>query len=209
MDKIQIAYFVEDRAQERFIRALVEKVAWAESIPSSRLQHDVRSARGGSRVVGEFEDFAADWEHGDQAVPHLVVVAVDGNCKRRSARVKELLTRVKDTNPLRDRIAFAVPEPYIERWYLLDPRAFKEGTGATRSPTLPPTPRKCKKGGHYKALLSKALRDGGVSSLLGGPEFAERIVENIDLDMLARQNAGFAEFLKGLRSLFKRLRPPI
>lgn len=202
VDKIQIVYFVEDRAQEGFIRALVDRVAREESFLPDHLHHDVRSARGGSKVVAEFKEFAIDWERGGQVMPDLVVVAIDGNCMGHSEKVRELLASVRETNPLRDRLAFAVPDPHIERWYLLDQRAFRAGVGGD-PPELPDY--KCQKD-YYKGLLTKALRDSGIPSLLGGAEFGEGIVHNMDFTLIAGRNAGFARFLDDLRGLLKRLR---
>ena len=64
-------------------------------------------------------------------------------------------------------------------------------------------PYKCKKD-HYKKVLTQALRESNVSSLLGGVEYAEKIVDNIvDLDLLGRQNAGFHFFVQELKRVFR------
>jgi len=48
------------------------------------------------------------------------------------------------------------------------------------------------------------LRESEVNSLLGGAEYAERIVANIgDLELLGKQNAGFQRFIEDLRRIFR------
>ena len=200
-DSIRILYFLEDLAQEGLLRALLQRVAAEESICSGVLKHDIRSARGGSRVVNEFRKFLRDTADAPPEA-HLLVAAIDANCKRRTAKIKELAKCVDDTHPLKEAIVYAVPDPHIERWYLLDQRAFKLAVGLDRAPELPPY--KCKRD-HYKNALSQALRDGGVSSVLGGAEYAEKIVENVqDLDTLGRQDNSFQAFIQDLRSAFRK-----
>jgi len=42
---MRIVYFLEDRAQEGFIKAIVERVAQEEGFLQDSLSHDIRSAR--------------------------------------------------------------------------------------------------------------------------------------------------------------------
>lgn len=207
---MRILYFFEDRAQEGFIKALVERIAQEVSIPLSSLVHDVRSAQHGSRVITEFKRFAKDTMGANPSDVDLLIVAIDGNCRGYRERVEELkklLDRhpkskrlIKPGHPFRDKVIYAVPDPHIERWYLMDQRAFKLGVGIDKSPELPSY--KCKRD-HYKQLLAKTLKESNTGSLLTGAEYAERIVENIEsLDSLAKQNAGFERFIEDLRMFF-------
>ncbi|MFQ6092422.1 MAG: hypothetical protein ACE5OR_07035 [bacterium] len=61
MGKIRVCYFLEDRAHERFLKALVERVAREEGIMAHLLLYDVRSARHGSRVINQFREFLRDY----------------------------------------------------------------------------------------------------------------------------------------------------
>ena len=204
MGKIRVVYFLEDRAQEGFLRALVERVAREEGVPLDSLTHDVRSARHGSKAIGEFRRFLADLRRAEAFVPDLLVVALDGNCKGYSERLAQLRKMLKPTDPFRDRIVFAIPDPHIERWYLMDQRALKEATGLERPPEMPPY--KCKKSS-YKQVLRDALCRPPVRSLLGGVEFAEKIVERIrDLEALKAADTGFHRFIADLRAAFRRRR---
>ncbi len=196
-DNIDIIYFLEDRAQEGFIRALVEKVAKENGIPTDRLKHRIQSVRRGSRAVGEFRNFLKDARRLDRIGADLIVVSIDGNCKGYNEKVKQLSRYLRPTDWFQGRILYAVPDPHIERWYLMDQKALKEGIGIDSPPEMPPY--KCKKG-HYKQILNKALRDAGIQSLLGGPEYAEKIVGNIsDLRLFAEMNTGVEKFIQELQ----------
>ncbi|MFQ6033195.1 MAG: DUF4276 family protein [Candidatus Zixiibacteriota bacterium] len=204
MDKIRIIYFLEDRAHEGFIKALVERIAKEESIDEHSLIHDIRAARGGSRIINQFKNFIRDTSDVGAIDIDFLVVARDGNCRGNRERVKELERCIRENHPLKERVIYAIPDPHIERWYLIDQRALKEGVGLDKAPDLPPY--KCKKD-HYKQVLKKALKESNVNSLLGGPEYAERIVDNIDnLESLSQQNAGFQAFVENLRSRFRSIK---
>ena len=140
---MRIMYFLEDRAQEGFIKSLVKRIARDESIPLDSLNHDVRSAQGGSRVIKEFKRFMKDTIQTDSSNVDLLIVAVDGNCRGHEERVRQLGRYIRQGHPLRDKIVYAVPDPHIERWYMMDQRAIKNGVGIDRSPNIPAY--KCKK----------------------------------------------------------------
>ena len=202
-DKIRILYFLEDIAQEGFIIALVKRVASEESIVPNSIDHDIRSARGGSKVLTEFRNFIKDTKRIGATDIDLLVVAIDGNCKGHNDRIKQLDCYVKENHPFRGKVIYAVPDPHIERWYLMDQRALKLGIGLDKAPSLPSY--ECKKGSsYYKKILRQVLQDSNISSLLGGAEYAERIVDNIEnLESLGRQNAGFEVFVADLRHMLK------
>lgn len=202
MDKVRVVYFLEDRAQEGFLQAIVERVAQEEGFSQDSLSHDVRSARYGSKVIPELRKFFNDLRKDREFIPDLFVVALDGNCKGYNDRAAQLRKLLKPTDAFRDRIVFAIPDPHIERWYLMDQRALKEATGLERVPDMPPY--KCKKS-HYKQVLRDALRP--LRSLLGGAEFAEKIVQSMsDLEALGSVNAGFEKLIADLRAAFRQRR---
>jgi len=78
---MRIVYFLEDRTQEGFIKAMVERIAKEESVSLHSLIHDIRSARGGSRIIIEFKNFLKDSIKMDLSDIDLLIVAIDGNCK--------------------------------------------------------------------------------------------------------------------------------
>ena len=204
MDRIRILYFVEDRAQEGFLKALVKRIAQDQGIQGNALFHDVRSARGGSRIINEFRNFLRDNEKGPTSKFDILVVAIDGNCRGHNERVKQLQKYAKGVKQIvQDRILYAIPDPHIERWYLMDQRAFNTAVEAGSAPEI--SAYKCKKD-YYKEVLRRALREAGVESLLGGPEYAEMIVANMNFQQIAQENAGFGHFVDDLRRVFRAFR---
>ncbi len=92
---MHVLYFLEDRAQEGFIKALVERIAREESITAGSLIHDIRSASGGYRVIQAFKNFLKDTNKKMPFDIDFLVVAVDGNCKGYKDRIKELEKYIK------------------------------------------------------------------------------------------------------------------
>lgn len=204
MDKIKILYFLEDRAQEGFIKAFVNRIAGEESINVKSLENDIRSARGGSRAAVEFRKFMRYAAKAGMAEIDFLVVAVDGNCKGYNERVKELDEHIKGDHPLKGKVVYAIPDPHIERWYLMDQRALKIIIGVDRAPDMPPY--KCEKN-YYMQLLNRTLKEADIGSLLGGTEYAEKIVGNMeDLYSLGKQDAVFQAFMSSLRGMFRRIK---
>lgn len=134
MAEVLVCYFVEDRAQESFIKALVRRTAVEVSIPADSLRHVVLSSRGGSRVLDDYARFMKDARGRclSQNIldADIVVLVIDGNCKGYRVKVRELRRYVKSGDPFKDKIVFAVPNPHIERWYLLDQDALARAFGA-------------------------------------------------------------------------------
>lgn len=91
----------------------------------------------------------------------------------------------------------AVPDPHIERWLLLDGAAFKavfgKGCGAPD--------QKCERD-RYKQLLIRAISATGVEPSLGGIEFAEDLVRNMDIDRAAHADRSLERFVNELRAVF-------
>jgi hypothetical protein len=203
MARIEILYFLEDIAQEGMVKALVARVFSEYSISEKSLHQSVRSSRGGSRGLLDFEEFMKDTQEARSTDIDLLVVANDGNCKGYNQKLKDLSSQVAEIHPFKTKVVFAIPDPHIERWYLLDQKAFKAGVGVLAAPELPVY--KCDKN-YYKHLLHQFLSDSGIKTLLGGTEYAESIVAKIEnFDSLQNRDIGFDNFIKELRSSCKRI----
>ena len=89
-------------------------------------------------------------------------------------------------------MVLAIPDPHIERWLLLDGAAFKAvfGTGCD-APDL-----KCERN-HYKRQLMDAIQSAGTTPRLGGIEYAEEIVQHMNLDRVARLDRVFRSLCVG------------
>lgn len=202
VDRLKIIYFLEDRAQEQFMVALVERIASEVSIPSEALSSDVMSSRGGSMVVEEFGNFARDRRKAGAAGAAMIVVAVDGDCQGHAKKTAQLLKKVKPTDPFRDILVFAIPDPHIERWYLIDQVALKKAAGLEHG--IAPPPYKCKRQkGYYKRLLREMLRDQNIPSY-DGSEFGPEIARNIsDLHATCRADPSFAGFVEDVERVLR------
>jgi hypothetical protein len=205
VDKIRVLYYLEDLAQEGFIKSLVKKIASEENISENNLIHNIRSARGGSKSAKAFiEDLKNLIDVTDPTETDLIIVSKDGNCEGHSKRKKDLDDKIEDDNPFKKKIVYAIPDPHIERWYIMDQKAFKSGVGIDKAPDLPPY--KCDKN-YYLDKLHQVIKRAGISSLLGGAEYAERIVENMeDLYTLGKQDSGFGAFVDDLKKTFRMIR---
>ncbi|MEP0842448.1 MAG: hypothetical protein HRF43_07020 [Phycisphaerae bacterium] len=171
---LRIDLFVEDRAHEEFLKPLVRRMARERG---RTIHVSVRCARGGhGRALSELELYqkAVAGGVGDLVMPDLVVVGIDGNCQPHRAARQEI--RAKLNAAFRDRAVIACPAPHVERWFLADAVSFSQIVGASASVRK----AKCQRD-YYKRLLARAVVAGGHVPTLGGIEFAQEIVEAMDL----------------------------
>jgi hypothetical protein len=189
----RVLLFGEDHAHEVVLTTLLERLAAEEAVAVSV---EVRSATGGhGRVTREVKEFVRELRRDRTALPDLFVVARDANCEGYSARVKEITDAVTG---YQGQMVLAVPDPHVERWLLLDSRAFREVLGHG----CRPPDQKCDRD-RYKRLLDEAVRAAGIEPLLGGVEFAEDILRLMNLDRAGTADASFGHLLRDLRSALR------
>ncbi len=192
----ELILILEDAAQEALLIPLVNRMAAGEGV-SPRIR--IRSAsRGFARVVGQLSSLEKDCRDGLESMPDAVVAVVDANCKGFNERRKAL---VEKAGVLSDRLVPAIPDPHIERWFLLDSHAFKKVLG--RGCKAPDD--KCEKD-RYKRLLDAAVRESGVEPVLGGIEIARDLCAEMDLQRVAERDHSFAQFRDALRARLKLIR---
>jgi len=197
VDEIRIGYFLEDIGQERFLEALVNRVAREVGLPSRRLRHEVRNATGGRGVVlDELRRFLRDVNHERECLFTLLVVAIDGDCHGYRERRDEIRTIVEQSG-YPGLVICAVPNPHIERWYLADPRGLQQVLEVSSIPEVPSY--KCERG-RYKQALRDAIRETGIIAPLGGLEYGPDIAEVLDLYTVGKVDAGFKHFLDELQA---------
>ncbi|MFZ5499276.1 MAG: DUF4276 family protein [Pseudomonadota bacterium] len=193
----EIALFVEDFAHKEFLAALLQRLAAEYGVT---VHLDWRNARRGhGAVVTELKQFLRDLQRGRDALPDLVVVATDANCKGLVERMRQI-TEV--TGKVDVPAVCAVPDPHIERWLLVDSAAFKTVFG--RGCNAPD--QKCERM-RYKKMLIDAIRASGVTPSLGGIEFADDIVAAMDLTRAAAADASLSRLIEDLRAVFKVWQP--
>ena len=187
----EIALFVEDFAHRQVIGALVQRIAGDFNLD---VRLDWRNAtRGYGQVVREFSTYLRAIERQGHPSPHLIVVATDANCRGWNQRIREFGDPVS-TAP----IVHAIPDPHIERWLLLDGAAFKAVFG--RGCDAPD--QKCDRY-RYKQRLVHAIFDAGITPNLGGMEFAEDIVQQMDIERAELADDSFGRFVGSLRATFR------
>ena len=188
----EVALFVEDNAHQRVVGALLRRLA-DESGLTVRL--DWRSAtRGRGRVLHELRRYLNDLAR-QGGYPDLIVVATDANCVGLQQRIREI-----DASAALSPVVLAIPDPHIERWLLLDGGAFKSVFG--KGCDAPD--QKCDRG-RYKHQLFEAIHASGTMPRLGGVEFAEDIVQHMDIEGAARADPSFRRFVHELRRIFRQL----
>jgi len=192
----RIALFVEDNAHQQFLGALLQRLADENDVD---IKLDWRNARRGhGAVVKEFRQYLRDLQRQPGEHPDLIIAATDANCKGLRARNKALGDVTGQIDP---RIVFAVPDPHIERWLLVDSGAFKQVFG--RGCDAPD--QKCERA-RYKKMLIDAIRESGITPSLGGIEFAEDIVQAMDLEKAVRKDAALRRLIEQLDGMFREWR---
>jgi hypothetical protein len=216
-NKFKVLYFLEDRGHREFITALTRKII-SEVFDGFEVEiiDDVRSAnpikarhRGEDKrtaeYVGGYKDYLKDLRKSDSFDYNAFIIVMDGNCNGVSKRVQELSKHVKSDDSFCSIVVYAVPDPHIEKWYVMDVMAFKSGVGLDSAPELPP--EKCERN-YYKKFLTTIISNGlGSVPSLGGAEYAEDIVNNIDsIYRFAQLDKGCKKFVNDLRALAKRVK---
>jgi hypothetical protein len=190
----EIILFVEDMAHEVFLQSLIRE----RLLPEFGLEAVLRprSATGGfGRVGAELERYIQEIRRYHEKLPDLILVATDSNCHGFDERRDSLRSAVE---LVKDRVAFAIPDPHVERWLLLDPHAFKRVVGG---PCKLPD-QKCDKG-RYKRLLADAVREAGATPLLGGLEYTEDLVREMDLKQAGIRDQSLHGLIADLRGRFR------
>jgi hypothetical protein len=189
-----VAFFVEDYGHTIVLKSLINRLSHEFAVPVQLREYNNTGGHG--RVETEFARFVRNVAHSTAVRPDMIVVATDANC----VGFRERLKRMRGAAELlRELVVYAIPDPHLERWLLLDSAAFKAVLGkGCQAPDY-----KCDRD-RYKRLLSEAVRAAGQTPLLGGLEHAEEIVQHMRLDTVANQDDAFGDLLQQLRSFFRR-----
>src|SRR5690242_11722831 len=119
-----ICLFVEDNGHEVFLDALLQRFA---SIYKVSIELRFGNAEGGyGKMVSELKEFIKDLLADQEERPDLLIAATDSNCKGLANRRQQLGQALKGFS---GNVIYAIPDPHIERWLLLDSAAFKQVLG--------------------------------------------------------------------------------
>lgn len=200
MDSITIGYFLEDVAQERFLTALVSRVADEESFVARSVSHQVRNATGGrGQVLAELHHFLTDTGRQSNSPFDIMVVAIDTNCQPYRSHVSQIENE-KTRSGYTGTLVIAAPNPHIEAWYMADPGGLQRATGVTDAPRVPK--RKCKRA-RYKQALREMFGSASFYPPLGGAEFGDVIVAEMNLFDACRTDNSLNRFVGQLRNALR------
>lgn len=190
----RIEVFCEDSGHERVIKPLLLRL-----FPDHTVDVRIKSAiNGKGRALKEFRNYLDDIQQLAQQLPDAIVVAIDANCKGYNKKKKEIDAQVPKNSSFKVPIIHAIPDPHIERWMLIDSKAFRGVFGKGCSAP----DRKCEKDKYKKALHDDIRNAGGVITL-GWIEYAKDIITRIDIQHVEQQDNSLKKFFEEVRGLQK------
>lgn len=186
----EVVLFCEDPFHEEFVDAVLQRLASDQQVP---VKVRTLSGEGGfPRMRNSLKTFLRDLSQSRVPLPDAAVIVLDANCAGYQERLKSVRSLAEKHEALQNLLVYAIPDPHIERWMLLDPAAFAAVFG--RGCTLPAA--KCDKD-EYKRLLRKEIRESGRQTLLGGREYARLVVAKLDFARAAKEPS-FGHFVRSL-----------
>ena len=190
----RIHLFCEDAGHEQFLKALLNRLARRYAI---EIEIKVNSARGGhGRMRYRLRNHIKRLREGriNAGTPDLIVVVRDANCSGLSKMLSALKTVVEDYDPI---TIYAIPDPHLERWLLLDSSAFKDVLGRGCS-----APDQKYEKDRYKKLLIEAVLNTGETPVFGGIEHTEDIVNAMDLERMVTADPSLGSLITEVRRTF-------
>lgn len=184
----RVVCFCEDIAHERFVRALIQRAARVKGTP---VEIRMLNATHGSKVWLEFRQYLREVKAGQESLPDVLVVVIDGNCKTAAQARRIVEEDVEKVGLAIPHLVCAVPDPHIERWYLEDQQALKSILPGAKPEKLP---YKCERD-RYKRALKEAIRAAGVEPSLGGAEYGEDVAKALEPSRLDDSFRSFWEDL--------------
>lgn len=197
MASVYVACFVEDVAQEAYLRALLERLAALEGVAVS-----IRfaSARGGSgTTTSQFIGFQRAQQRGlaPTGRPEMLVIMVDADCRPFREVRRDLLSAIDGGVFVES--AVAVPSSHVESWYIADEAANEEVIGVARGHIANPCAPDV-----FKNRLAQMVKEGLHPATLGGVEFAQELVAAMDLDTASRADASLSAAVEDIRAALRR-----
>ncbi len=194
-----IAFFLEDSAQEALIPSLVRRLIAEAGLSTEKFEFLILHSRGGGSLRS-FKTFLKDARKRRYLID-LLIVGSDANCKGFSERRNTILKAGRGS-PYLDRIIPAIPDPHIERWFMLDMKALSKASQLALQGELPAY--KCDKG-RYKGLLRDVFQRSGVAPPLGGVEYGPDVAVEMDLYHACKLNSGLDSFVREVRAWLKQI----
>lgn len=191
----RVDLFCEDAAHEAFGRAVIERCAVEEE---TAVTLNVPTARFGiPRLKRELAAFQSVLRNTSGA-PDLLVVMVDANDVGVAGRRREVESALDAA--LFPEVVVAVPDPYVERWFLADPASFRELLGGS-PPEGSPRSRV-----DWKERLVTTLEGAGEIVTQGGAEFADDIVGAMNQAPAGQTVPSLGTFFSDVHAALRRMR---
>jgi hypothetical protein len=197
MARISVDLFGEDAAHEAFLRALIDRLARQEKVAANL--RVVRAKGGRGVVLSEFKLYQRARLRGPTPRPDLAVIAIDANCENWNEARSKIAQTVE---PGFESISvIACPDPHIGRWFMTDPSSFKRMIGI--EPPLESA--KCERD-RYKRMLSASIAKAGHLVLQGAREFAQELVDAMDLYRAGKREPSLGSFIQDAAARFRQFK---
>lgn len=192
---LRIDLVCEDAAHEGFARGLLRRLGSEEAV---ELSIRTASARLGiPRLQTELRALQRVRRAGGGDMPDVLAVLIDANRLGAGDRRREVEQAIDAS--LFPALVIGIPDPYVERWLLSDPASFAAVFGSAPSMGgLGPRSR-------WKEALVDALESSGQIVVQGGAEFAEEIIDAMDLHRAGRNAPSLGTFVTEVRAALRRL----
>jgi hypothetical protein len=188
---IKIGLFCEDYAHETMINGLVSRLFRERGI---NFEIDTICSGGGSKVIGKFKDYMATFRKSKSALSHdLLIIVHDCNCKGKLKVQEPFIKEAKKSRFPEDIICFFLPDPYIQRWYLADGRAFLSAINGNVPPKTYGYIHDKRRKDYYKNVLDEELKRNDILSPLIGAEYGSQIADLIDFQAMGTVDTNFPE----------------
>jgi hypothetical protein len=197
--KYTVNFFLEDNAQESIVPPLFNRIIAENGLDSNCFNLSVLHSRGG-KSISALKSYLQDAKKRGMSPADCVVIGSDANCK---GFVKKREMLLAEANGLALTLITVIPDPHIERWFLLDPAALSEAVGEKLVPNVPPY--KCGKN-EYKNRLKDAFKGSSVAPLSGGIEYGSEIAAKMNLYNVSKLDPGFEDFVRQAVFWLKSLR---
>ena len=151
--------------------------------------------------MSPFRQFVHDAREQTNLSADLLVVGSHANCKGFKKR-RDQVSRIAKNSPYEE-VVTAIPDPHVERWYLLDVQALSRAAGVSISTSAPEY--KCEKN-RYKTLLRQAFMNTGIVPPLGGIEYGPVVARHMDLYSAGKQDHGLNDYIEKARAWLRRVK---
>ena len=193
-----IIAFVEDDAHQQYIKALLQRLSEEHNVNLDSPIFRASTGGAGEAITGLVQ-FLKDLEADNEFLPDLILIMIDSNCNTYRKKKREIEERINWSIQFQSGfVIIAIPDPHIERWLLLDSKAFKTVFGVgCKAPD-----KKC--GRHrYKELLANEIRKADIEPAFGGIEYTENIIREIDMGRMRDSKETIGRFILDLESRFE------